>query len=219
MKKAFTLLELVFVIVVIGIIAAVVIPRQQDNNLEEAAIQVISHIRYTQHLAMVDDRYGQTFGANNNWFMSRWQIQFHNDNNGNNDEVYSIYSDVDLDAGASADANANELAIDPVSGREMTGNINLNRVPNMNLTDTYGIETVILNGAGCPGGQRIFFDHLGRPHINNTLHQDVMTDQCVISLCSVTNCALAAADEIVNIAIEEETGYACIWDMNTGQCI
>ena len=60
MKKAFTMLELVFVIVVAGIIAAVVIPNTKTNPAQEAAIQLLSHIRYTQHLAMVDDKYDST---------------------------------------------------------------------------------------------------------------------------------------------------------------
>ncbi|MCF6310454.1 MAG: type II secretion system GspH family protein, partial [Sulfurimonas sp.] len=57
MKKAFTMLELVMVIVVIGILAAVMLPRVASDRLAEAATQVISHIRYTQHLAMVDDQF------------------------------------------------------------------------------------------------------------------------------------------------------------------
>ena len=60
MKKAFTMLELVFVLVVIGILAAVMIPNMQSTALREAAIQVVSHIRYTQHLAMIDDKFDTT---------------------------------------------------------------------------------------------------------------------------------------------------------------
>lgn len=73
MRKAFTMLELVFVIVVIGILAAAIIPSTRTNPAQEAAIQLLSHIRYTQHLAMIDDKYD---AANPTWFQERWQIAF-----------------------------------------------------------------------------------------------------------------------------------------------
>ena len=67
MKKAFTMLELVFVIVVIGILAAAIIPSTRTNPAQEAAIQLLSDIRYTQHLAMIDDKYGQNTPGNVDW--------------------------------------------------------------------------------------------------------------------------------------------------------
>ena len=71
MKKAFTLLELVFVLVVIGILAAFMIPSTRTNPAVDAAIQLESHIRYTQHLAMIDDK----FDANNTrWYRNLWKI-------------------------------------------------------------------------------------------------------------------------------------------------
>ena len=77
MKKAFTLIELVFVVVVIGIIAAVIIPRTNSDRVGESVIELISKIKYAQHLAMVDDK----FDANDaNWYRKRWQIEFSDPN-------------------------------------------------------------------------------------------------------------------------------------------
>jgi len=83
MKKAFTLLELIFVIVVIGILAAVILPSMKTNPVAEAAVNLLSQIRYTQHLAIVDDKYDAN---NNTWYRDRWQIVL----NGN---TFSIVSD------------------------------------------------------------------------------------------------------------------------------
>lgn len=83
MKKAFTMIELVFVIVIIGILAAVIIPNTRTNPAAEAATQLQSHIRYTQHLAMINDKFDST---DSTWMRNRWQIVF----NGNQ---YSIVSD------------------------------------------------------------------------------------------------------------------------------
>ena len=51
------MLELVFVIVIIGILAAAIIPRMDRDSIYEASEQLLSHIRYTQHLAMTDNIY------------------------------------------------------------------------------------------------------------------------------------------------------------------
>lgn len=82
MKKAFTMMELIFVIVVIGILAAVVIPRTGANKANEAAIKLTADIRYAQHLAMVDDKFNS---ADATWYEKRWQVRF-------NGGAYSIVS-------------------------------------------------------------------------------------------------------------------------------
>lgn len=128
MKKAFTMLELVFVIVVIGILAAAIIPNVRTNPVQEAAVQLESHIRYTQHLAMVDDK----FEAGANWYRNMWQIAF----TGN---AYSIVSnssgvaqdpqsgnsiniDLNDDFGVSVSSCSNNISFDHL-GRPITGNL------------------------------------------------------------------------------------------------
>lgn len=99
MKKAFTMLELIIVIVVIGILAAVVIPRTGSNKAAEAATQLISHIRYAQHLALVDDKFDSTVAT---WYENIWQIRF----TGN---TYSIVSDDNTDFAQDTMNSANNM--------------------------------------------------------------------------------------------------------------
>lgn len=65
------MIELIIVVVVAGILAAVMIPRLERDNLREAANQVVRHIQYTQHLAMMNDVYDD---GNTNWYQNRWSI-------------------------------------------------------------------------------------------------------------------------------------------------
>jgi type II secretory pathway pseudopilin PulG len=183
------MLELVFVIVVIGIITAVMLPRIDRDNVYEAAQQVISHIKYTQHLAMVDNKYDDT---DPNWFLEKWQIAFYGCGG------YVVYSDENQGGGP----NRNEAADDPLSRKKIfTSNTcaeNTLDYPNVRLKNYYNIENIVLS-AGC-GGQSIMFDHLGRPYNANTVN-GVMTQNCDITLNSENNTTGAV------VRIVPETGY------------
>ncbi len=116
MKKAFTMIELVFVIVIVGIISAMIAPNFQGNSLRQAADQVISHIRYTQHLAMMDNKFDPN---DTTWFKERWQLFFSKTTSGSNNLwTYSIFSDNNHDG----NPNEVELASNPLdSTKRLTG--------------------------------------------------------------------------------------------------
>ena len=169
MKKAFTMLELVVVIVVIGIIAAAALPRINDDHIAEAADQVMSHIRYTQHLAMQDSKFDPTDA---NWFRKRWSITFTRASfcKGGNEWRYSVYHD---DGNTTGNLNSvNEVARDPLdpnrfmsSGWAGIANADCANVSNKyNLTTNFGITNVQFRGVcGQAGLQTLSFDEFGRP--------------------------------------------------------
>ena len=169
MKKAFTMLELVVVIVVIGIIAAAALPRINDDHIAEAADQVMSHIRYTQHLAMQDSKFDPTDA---NWFKKRWSITFTRASfcGGKSEWRYSVYH---VDRNVTGNLNsANEVARDPSdpskfmsSGWAGISKANCaNASSKYNLARKFGITNVELRGV-CRDGNllTISFDEFGRP--------------------------------------------------------
>lgn len=215
MKKAFTMLELVFVIVVAGILASLIIPSTKTNPLEEAAVQLLSHIRYTQHLAMVDDRYDST---DSEWYKSRWQLIFYDGVNSNSVPSYTIFSD---NPGYSGDPSSGEIAIDPQNkSRLMTGgysgssqldvtSTNFIGMKSMNLGIQYGVIGYDLNG-GC-NGARISFDYLGRPIKGDlstmTAAYKAGTQRLIVSDCNIT---INSLNDSISITVNAETGYAKI---------
>jgi len=216
MKKAFTLLELVFVIVIIAIIAATMIPDVQRNSLREAAVQVVSHIRYTQHLAMVDDKFD---ASDSNWYKKRWQIAFHNGADTNNKWSYSIFSDSSGSSTGSPDPT--EIAVNPFNtSKRLTGGANgtslihtgdSDATPKMNLGEKYDVENVTFS-SGCSfhRSKKIAFDHLGRPlkgAFENYTSAYPSSSRLIQATCSIT---LSDAQGSVSISIEPETGYAYI---------
>ena len=215
MKKAFTMIELVFVIVVMGILAAVIIPSTRTNPLQEAAIQVLSDIRYTQHLAMVDDKLDALDG---NWYKKRWQIAFGSSAAADSKPAYTIFSDTS--GGSTSDANENEIAINPSNNNQrMTGGytganaLDVNHADfvgmrKLNLGLSYGV-TDITFGGGCNQGTRLTFDYLGRP-LKGDLggnSEAYESDNLIQSDCNVT---LEHGSDSIVISIRPETGYANI---------
>jgi prepilin-type N-terminal cleavage/methylation domain-containing protein len=212
-KYAFTMLELVFVIVVVGILAATMAPRFSRDSLQEASDKLISQLRYTKHLAMVDDKFD-----NNNalWYKERWQLLFANTVDGvSGIWSYTIFADT-LNHDGSPNI-ADDIAINPTNpNMYLSGGfgsiLHLNdarRDKTMALGETYGIEDIQFLG-GCSTAKRISFDYLGRP-ISGDLSTSskpyqsdrLLKTQCRIALCKNNPCD----DNNITIAIEPQTGY------------
>ncbi len=216
-KKAFTLIELIFVIIVAGILAAEMIPRFTRDNLQEAADQVISNLRYTKHLAMVDNKFSTTDSI---WFKSRWQMKFSKNTGSDNKWSYTVFSD--WIGGHTGNPDKTEIAKNPLdNNRYLTGGTsgtNLikytdsNATKELNIGNEYGIKDVKFSG-GCNSNVKyISFDYLGRPfnsfpanlpyEMPSSGYHKLITSTCKITLCTDTGCG-----DKITIAIEPETGY------------
>ena len=213
MKKAFTLLEMVFIIVVVGVLAAILIPKTERNPLEEAAVQLLSDIRYTQHLAIVDDKFD---AQDTNWYKKRWQILFGINVNSDKQWAYTIFSDTS--GTSTGDANEIEIAINPMNpNQRMTGGYTGAKTldynddsfvgtKKLNLGNSYGVDDIDFS---C--GQRLAFDHIGRPMRGDqstmTGAYHAGTDRLLKQKCVIT---LKKGTDHVAINIEPETGYVSI---------
>jgi len=220
-KRAFTLLELVFVIVIIGILSALIIPKTQTNSLREAAIQLVSDIRYTQHLAMIDDKFDS---SDSNYYLGRWQIRF---TTANSSQAYFIMSDTmtsnyDANPNAPADFSYSEVAKDPINSEKyligttyssFDGNRDDHINSKLNLKASYGIISISVSGGSTgSSSRRIIFDELGRPYrgdtkLSNASHLSSPVDKLLTSRCTIT---LSNNTDSVQIAVEPETGYTHI---------
>lgn len=210
-KSAFTMIELVFVIVVLGILASLALPRMDRDLRQEAADNILSAIRYTQHLALNDNK---TDPFNPNWQQKLWMIRFTVSSN-NESTFYTVSSDIDT----SGTVNKNESAIDPVNGKYMyntsgaTVGIDSDESPNIFIGKKYGINSLTLNG-GC-SAQHIAFDHLGRPFngLKTTSSGTLATNDYAKYMNSDCNMTFGFSDSSIDplsIIIIKETGYAYI---------
>ena len=207
-KPAFTMIELVFVIVVLGILAALALPRMERDLRQEAADNILSAIRYTQHLALNDNKHSLT---RPDWQKSLWQIRFSVANG-----VYSIWSDLDMEGNIDI-LNPKEPAVDPLTGKNLhsaDANQGPTESPDIFIGNKYGITNVAFTGCTNPPNTTqsvalsIAFDNFGRPFrgvgaaTNNY-------DRYVVTNCTLTFTSTNFNTPLV-IQVNRETGYAFI---------
>ena len=211
-RHGFTLLEMVFVIIVLGILASLAVPRIDRDLKQEAADNILSDIRYTQHLAQMGSK--QMFN-DPRWERRYWRIVFGSCTG--NDKFYMIGTDDDMDGSNNAYFENTEAAIDPSNGKYMfwtNGNDCSNGGDNnassrIFISKKYSIKNVTSSG-GCANATHIGFDHLGRPqhgvgfsNANLPEHKGYMSSTCTFTFT-------LEDDSTFSIAIEPETGYAYI---------
>lgn len=203
-KTAFTMIEAIMVIIVMGILAAIAIPRLENDTTQEAADQILSDIRYTQHLALTDD---VTNPNNANWQRAFWSIHFGTCAGGTG-QYYMVGSDKDYGGGID---KASESALDPLTGKPMfwVGTSSCSNGGDGTVSDKifitkkFGID---VNVTACNNVQHIGFDHLGRLHQGFTTsaspnYSTVLNTPCVIGF-------QRDGVNLFSIQINPETGYA-----------
>lgn len=203
LRKAFTMLELIFVIVVVAILSITFMGRFDDDRLREAADHVLSQIRYTQHLAMVDDVYDPT---DQDWSAERWQIRFQKCN-GVDNQFYFIFKDINH-GGA---ANKVESAQNPLDGRFMFNDgtcvAQEDESRDVLIGNKYEITGVTV--CGDTANRYLLFDNLGRPYRHtaagtpSSAYDGYLTNDCDINLTT-------SKGETIIIRVAAETGFAYI---------
>ena len=204
-KSAFTMIELVFVIVVLGILASLAMGRMDRDLKQEAATTILSHIRLAQQLALRDNKHRSD--NNSAWQRAYWQIAF----DCTSDCKYTIATDLDLDASL----KKIESALDPTDGKYLfnDGGISTDMSKKVLLENEFGIHA-IFPSSGCTGSDSIAFDYLGRPYIrNSTSNNDfsnIMTTDCNLTFTLLTDEDNDGYSDTFVITIKSETGHSFI---------
>ena len=231
MKKAFTLVELIFVVVVIGILAFALWPTKQPTQALEAARQIVAHIRYTQHLALNDDKFaahtdtGGTDSIAKDWYKRLWRITFSNLTADKDCKIggwrYAVYQNIANDLSDKGQPNGTiEAARNPAqAGKVLSAcysGLSTNTSDELNLSQTYKIENIDFSEFGTQG---IIFDELGRAYPRGDFSQAYNNGKKfkLGDNNSYGRITLSAKDgSVAKILVFAETGYACVENVDLG---
>ena len=90
MKKAFSLLEVLLIILLLGFLYTAFIPKTQVNKIDEVANRLVLYLKQTRYKALINDK----FDLNDEyWHKKRWTLKFFNCRKNVGGIYYSIYSD------------------------------------------------------------------------------------------------------------------------------
>ena len=206
-RSAFTIIELIMVIVVLGILASMSIPRLQRDIVQEAADSILSDIRYTQHLALTDNKH--------KFNKAQWQRAFWKFSVESCADSSGLFLAIGTDRDLSSEPSKEESALDPVNGKPMfwkntddcTDGGDNNASNRIFLTHSYNIISMAGSG-GCAGVKHIGFDNTGRPHVSFSNSNQPNYDSVISEICTFT--FTMEDDSTFAIDILPETGYAYI---------
>jgi len=204
-RLAFTMIELVMAIVVLGILAAVAIPKLDNDIRVGARDNIYSALQYTRQLALVDNKTNPT---DDEWQQELWAIRFSSDGDGG--FTYSIFSN--SDHGLNVDLE--ESAIDPANGKYLFARAGRStpeddESPSVFLGQEFGINEVDFVG-GCRGTQTLAFDHLGRPHVGGIFTKQDLYSQVMTTDCTITIGFEDEDIEDLTFIVSKETGFVRI---------
>jgi len=215
------MIELVFVIVILGILASLAMDRIDRDLKQEAATTILSHIRLAQQLALRDNKHRSDNDVK--WQTAYWQFSMEACGD---DIAYKVGSDISLGGSVNGLSKA-ESAINPVDGKYIFSddcqNLATDETPSVLLSKKFGIlKSGVTSSGGCDRNQ-ILFDYLGRPHSENTTYSSssntinnpkyfntIMQKDCNFTFTLQTDQDNDGFDDNFTITIEAETGHSFI---------
>ncbi|MCR6593919.1 pilus assembly FimT family protein [Campylobacter insulaenigrae] len=223
MNKAFTLIELILVCMILSLVFSIAYFYVKPNYLHLGAEQILNDIKYTKHLALMqnDFRTKDFSIAKREWFKAKWQLYFIKSQLAtNNEQTYTIFLDKNGDGNANLGKNIinkdREIAIDLLNPNLLMNSgqsgvitqANTKANSKYNIEKSYGISKVLFEGS-CKGSTRLVFDSFGRlysPLKNSSRIYDKLLNfknDCIIRLSN-------KEEKHICILINPKTSYAYI---------
>ncbi len=198
MKKSFSTLEIIIVVVLIAVITTAILPRINISKLHLATDKMIFYLNYTRYIAMLDNKYKLD---DTEWEKKRWTLKFQHCSNEKDGLYFVVYSDT---SGGTAHFKKNETLKDPLNNKYLYSGYDCisssNESSEVLLTKQYGIKEVKISCNTTSTIGQISFGYDGKIYSQLGTNIQIITQPCTLTLKD-------NKDNFSTINIEPNTGY------------
>ena len=205
MKKSFSLLEILFIIIILVFIGSFFKTDIVNNKLESAAKRIVLYLKQTRYQALIDNKNNLTDTL---WHKKRWTLKFLRCSKKVGGLYYSIYSDKNR----TGQISLNESLSDPLTNKKIYSSNRCETTTNTSkyvlLTKEFGIEDVEISCNNTSSLGQISFGNDGRVYSKLSSYDDEYNEYEIQNSCDIR--LIADNKEYIDIVIEPKTGYVYI---------
>jgi len=196
--KSFSLLELIFTIILISIVISISIPKNNLSKLNLVRDKILLNLNYTRYIAHIDNKFDI---EDDEWERKRWTLKFQNCSSNIGGLYYVIYSD---ESGSTAAFKKEETLKDPLTKKYLYSNSDCvasdDESKDVLLTKEYGIEKVEVSCNTTSTIGQISFGYDGKIYSQLGTNIKEILNPCEIRFYDKTN-------NSVSIMIYPKTGF------------
>lgn len=206
MKKSITLVEIIFILVVVSILYSISIPKKQDSKLFDATNYIVTYLNYTRYLALIDNKFDLDDSL---WHKKWWRLRFENCIKSKG----GVYFIVTSDDNTTGQAKKSHSAKDPLTNRYLYSRYYCDAKEDESkyvlLTQEFDIAKVELTCNATDSIGQIIYNDKGEvfSKVANTIDETYtkyeIRQKCYIYLYDKNN-------NKSTIIIEPKTGYAYV---------
>lgn len=202
MKKAFSLLEVLLVISLLGFLYTAFTPKTKINKIYEVTNRLILYLKQTRYQALINDKHNN---ENEYWHKKRWTLKFFRCRKDVGGIYYSIYSDNN----SSGHPSIEDSLKDSLNQKNIYSTNyckeNINNSKYVLITKNFDIEEVKISCNETTSLGQLSFGTDGKVYsklsnIPNDSSSYEIDDMCTIELIDILG-------EKRNIIVENNTGY------------
>jgi len=198
-KRSFSIMEIIFVLIIISIIASQVLPKSQISKLNLATEKIILYLNYTRYIAHIDNKFKID---DEEWERKRWTLKFLNCSSNYGGLYYNVYSDMYGGTGA---YKKKDTLKDPLNNKYLYSfyckeNKKNDESKHVLLTKEYGIEKISMSCNTTSTIGQISFGYDGKIYSQLGSNIKEIEEPCKIKLFDKEN-------NFTEIIIEPKTGY------------